>query len=40
VVPRVREWCAELGDLAVPASLDHADVHPNNVFAATGMPFD
>jgi hypothetical protein len=23
-----------------PASLDHADVHPNNIFAATGMPFD
>jgi hypothetical protein len=40
VAPRLREWCAELSDLGIPASLDHADVHPNNVFAAAGMPFD
>ncbi|HET6189050.1 MAG TPA: phosphotransferase [Trebonia sp.] len=40
LAPRLREWCAELVDLAIPASLDHADVHPNNVFAATGTPFD
>jgi hypothetical protein len=40
LAPRLREWCAELADLGIPASLDHADVHPNNVFAATGTPFD
>jgi len=40
VAPRLRAWCAELDDLGVPASLDHADVHPNNVFAAAGTPFD
>jgi hypothetical protein len=40
LAPRLREWCAELGDLGVPASLDHADLHPNNVFADTGAPFD
>jgi hypothetical protein len=40
LAPRLREWCAELAELGVPASLDHADVHPNNVFAATGTPFD
>jgi Phosphotransferase enzyme family len=40
LVPRLRDWCAELASLAIPASLDHADVHPNNVFAATGTPFD
>jgi hypothetical protein len=38
--PRLRAWCAELEDLGVPASLDHADVHPNNIFAATATPFD
>jgi hypothetical protein len=38
--PQLTEWCAELDELGVPASLDHADVHPNNIFAATGMPFD
>ena len=32
--------CAELDDLGIPASLDHADVHPGNIFAATGIPFD
>jgi hypothetical protein len=40
LAPRLREWCAELADLGIPASLDHADVHPNNVFAAAGTPFD
>jgi hypothetical protein len=40
LAPRLRAWCAELVDLALPASLDHADVHQNNVFAATGTPFD
>jgi hypothetical protein len=40
LAPRLREWCAELGELGIPVSLDHADVHPNNVFAATGTPFD
>jgi hypothetical protein len=40
LAPRLREWCAELDDLGIPASLDHADVHPNNVFAATSAPFD
>jgi hypothetical protein len=40
LAPRLREWCAELAELGVPASLDHADVHPNNVFAAAGTPFD
>jgi hypothetical protein len=40
LAPRLRDWCAELADLAIPASLDHADVHPNNVFAAANNPFD
>lgn len=40
LAPRVGEWCAELARLGVPASLDHADVHPGNIFAATGIPFD
>jgi hypothetical protein len=40
LVPRLRKWCAELDDLGIPASLEHADVHPNNIFAATGAPFD
>jgi hypothetical protein len=40
LAPRLREWCAELDDLGVAASIDHSDVHPNNIFAATGTPFD
>jgi hypothetical protein len=40
LAPRLRTWCAELDDLGIPASLDHADVHPHNIFAATGTPFD
>jgi hypothetical protein len=40
LAPRLRAWCAELDDLAIPASLDHADVHPHNIFAATSIPFD
>jgi hypothetical protein len=40
LAPRVRDWCAELDDLAIPVSIDHADVHPNNVFADTCTPFD
>jgi hypothetical protein len=36
----LRELCAELDDLGIPASLDHADIHPGNIFAATGSPFD
>ena len=40
LAPRLRDWCAELGELAIPASLDHSDVHPNNVFAAANSPFD
>jgi hypothetical protein len=40
LAPRLRQWCAELGDLGIPASLDHADVHPHNIFAVTGTPFD
>ena len=40
LAPRLRDWCAELAGLAIPASLDHADVHPNNVFAARNTPFD
>ena len=38
--PRLRELCAELDELGLPASVDHADVHPGNIFAATGAPFD
>jgi hypothetical protein len=38
--PQLAEWCAELDELGIPASLDHADVHPGNIFAATSMPFD
>jgi Phosphotransferase enzyme family len=40
LAPQVSEWCAELRELGIPASLDHADVHPGNIFAATGTPFD
>jgi hypothetical protein len=40
LAPQLREWCAELCQLAVPASLDHADVHPGNIFAEAGVPFD
>ena len=40
LAPRLREWCAELDDLGIPASVDHADVHPGNIFAASGVPFD
>ncbi len=40
LAPRLRAWCAELEDLGVPASLDHADVHPHNIFATTSTPFD
>jgi hypothetical protein len=40
LTPQVREWCAELGELGIPASLDHADVHPGNIFAAAGTLFD
>jgi hypothetical protein len=40
LAPQVREWCAELGELGIPVSLDHADVHSGNIFAATGTPFD
>jgi hypothetical protein len=40
LAPRLRAWCAELEDLGIPASLDHADVHPHNIFAATSTPFD
>lgn len=40
LTPQLREWCAELDELGIPASLDHADVHPGNIFAAGGVPFD
>jgi hypothetical protein len=40
LAPRLREWCAELDELGIPASVDHADVHPGNIFAASGAPFD
>jgi hypothetical protein len=40
LAPQLTDWCTELDKLGIPASLDHADVHPNNIFAATGMPFD
>jgi hypothetical protein len=40
LAPRLREWCAELDDLGIAASIDHSDVHPNNIFAATSTPFD
>jgi hypothetical protein len=42
-LPAIREmratfagWCARLGSSAVPASLDHNDLHPGNVFLAGG----
>jgi len=40
LTPQLREWCAELDELGIPASVDHADVHPGNIFAAGGVPFD
>jgi hypothetical protein len=40
LAPRLGEWCAELEDLGIAASLDHSDMHPNNVFAAACTPFD
>ncbi|MFJ7147259.1 aminoglycoside phosphotransferase family protein [Streptomyces sp. NPDC100445] len=30
--PRLADWCAELGSLGVPDSLDHADLHDGQVF--------
>jgi len=36
--PRFDEWCARLAESPVPASLDHNDLHPGNVFA-TGTRF-
>jgi hypothetical protein len=30
--PVLREHCRELDGLGIPASLDHGDLHPNNVF--------
>jgi hypothetical protein len=40
LAPQLAEWCAELRQLGVPASLDHADVHPGNIFADAAVPFD
>ena len=40
LAPRLRDWCGELDQLGIPASVDHADVHPGNIFAARGVPFD
>lgn len=34
--PTVESWCARLADAAVPASLDHNDLHPGNVFRSDG----
>ena len=30
--PRVQRWCAQLTESALPASLDHNDLHPWNMF--------
>jgi hypothetical protein len=30
--PRVDRWCAALAQSALPASLDHNDLHPQNIF--------
>ncbi|MFD9096632.1 phosphotransferase [Streptomyces collinus] len=30
--PRLLDWCAELADLGVPDSLDHADLHDGQLF--------
>ncbi|PPS91142.1 phosphotransferase [Streptomyces sp. MH60] len=30
--PRLPDWCAELADLGVPDSLDHADLHDGQLF--------
>jgi hypothetical protein len=40
LAPTLAQWCAELSELGVPASLDHGDVHSGNIFAATAVPFD
>lgn len=34
--PRVQRWCAQLTGSALPASLDHNDLHPRNIFWADG----
>ncbi|GIF07026.1 phosphotransferase [Actinoplanes siamensis] len=31
-------WCAELASSPVPASLDHGDLHPWNIFTSTASP--
>lgn len=40
--PELRERCARLDAFGVPASLDHGDLHPKNVFGfgESAMPFD
>lgn len=34
------EWCARLAESPVPASLDHNDLHPGNIFAAGTRFYD
>lgn len=36
--PRVEQWCAALARSALPASLDHNDLHPQNIFWSGGGP--
>jgi len=38
--PEFVAWCAELAESPVPASLDHNDLHPGNVFAAGTRFYD
>jgi len=38
--PRFDEWCARLAESPVPASIDHNDLHPGNVFAAGPRFYD
>jgi len=37
--PRFGEWCARLAASPVPASIDHNDLHPGNIFAS-GTVYD
>jgi hypothetical protein len=38
--PEFGEWCARLAASPVPASIDHNDLHPGNVFAAGTRFYD
>jgi phosphotransferase family enzyme len=38
--PEFDEWCARLAESPVPASIDHNDLHPGNIFASGPRFYD